>query len=159
VDIEHQPAHHVDIFEKNARKGKSLMTKILVADNNVDAVFILSTILRRAGYSVREAMDGVAALEKAGEGDLDLVLLDIMIPRLNGLSVLKAMKADPNLSRIPVLIISALTDSLWKKQAFDLGAADYLTKPINVKEVLQRVRESLSERTLAGAEQENHSSR
>ncbi len=91
------------------------------------------------------AKDGVEAVQKVQEEKPALVLSDIMMPKLDGFGVMEAMRADPGMNQIPVLIISAKVDPTSKARGMELGAKDYIIKPINPGEVLQKVRQHLQD--------------
>lgn len=122
--------------------------KILIADDNQDALNILSATLKKGGYSVEVARDGQETLEMMASEEPVLVLLDIMMPKMDGFGVLQLVKADPQLSPIPVIIITAKTDAASRKRGLHLGANDYLMKPIKPAELLRKVREILSDTDL-----------
>lgn len=119
--------------------------RILIVDDNQDTIHILSVILNQGGYSTVAARDGVEALKKIREEAPALVLLDIMMPKLDGFGVLEAMRGDPGMRQIPVLIISAKADRSSKTRSTALGAKDYIVKPINPDEILVKVREHCPE--------------
>jgi len=102
-------------------------------------------ILNQGGYSTFAARDGVEALQKMQEEAPAVVLLDIMMPKLDGFGVLEAMREDPGMSQIPVLVISAKVDRASKTRSIALGARDYIVKPINPDEILIKVREHCPE--------------
>ena len=105
---------------------------VLIADDNEDNRFTLSMRLESCGYSnVVTAENGREALEKMRAGPVDLVLLDIMMPELDGYGVLEEIRADTALRDIPVVVISALEDINSVVRCIELGATDYLTKPFN----------------------------
>ncbi len=104
---------------------------LLVVDDNEMNRDILGRRLQRQGYRVTMAVDGRQALEFIREETFDLVLLDIMLPVMNGYEVLEEMRADQALSQIPVIITTALDESDGKAKCLELGAEDYLTKPFN----------------------------
>ena len=105
---------------------------VLIADDNEDNRFTLSMRLEGCGYSnVVTAENGREALEKMRAGPVDLVLLDIMMPELDGYGVLEEIRADTALRDIPVVVISALEDINSVVRCIELGATDYLTKPFN----------------------------
>lgn len=113
---------------------------VLVVDDDVAARDLLVRFLRREGFAVRTAPHGAAALPLVRELRPTAVLLDVMMPHMDGWAVLSAMKADPELADIPVVMVSFVQQ---KGLAFSLGAADYLTKPVQwarLKEVLDRYR-------------------
>lgn len=117
---------------------------ILIVDDTLENLRLLSMILKREGYSVRKALNGEMAVTAAQTMPPDLILLDIMMPGLNGYQVCQALKADPHTAKIPIVFLSALSDGNDKVQAFTLGAADYITKPFQMEEVLARVRNQLA---------------
>ena len=104
---------------------------LLVVDDNEMNRDMLGRRLQRQGYRVTMAVDGRQALEFIREETFDLVLLDIMLPVMNGYEVLEVMQADQALSQIPVIITTALDESDCKAKCLALGAEDYLTKPFN----------------------------
>lgn len=119
--------------------------KVLVVDDNQDAINILSAILKKAGYLVGVAKDGQEALQKLN-GDIPaLILLDVMMPKMDGYEVCKAIKTNPAVSQIPILMISAKTDGVSQKRGLEVGAADYLMKPIQPNEILRKVKQYLGE--------------
>lgn len=121
---------------------------ILVVDDMEENQILLRRLLTRAGYNVRGAYDGHEALQIA-ESDLpDMVLLDISMPDMDGYQVCRKLKKSPKLRDIPVIFISALGDMLDKEKAFSVGGVDYITKPIETRDVLMRVATHLSIRTM-----------
>lgn len=120
--------------------------KILVVDDNQDAIAILEAVLRGAGYPVVSAKDGLEAMQKITTEDPSLILLDVMMPKMDGYEVCRTVKSDPKLSHIPILLVSAKTDPASKERGLSLGAADYLFKPIQPALVLRKVKEHLENR-------------
>ncbi len=104
---------------------------LLVVDDNEMNRDMLSRRLERQGYRVTVAVDGRQALELLNLEEFNLVLLDIMLPVINGYQVLEQLKADQSLSHIPVIITTALDEADGKARCMELGADDYLTKPFN----------------------------
>ncbi|MEG3877251.1 response regulator [Microcoleus sp. herbarium7] len=117
---------------------------ILVVDDTPANLRLLAGILTQQGYNVRPARDGNQALSIAKTVALDLILLDINMPVMDGYEVCEKLKADANTRAIPVIFISALSDVLDKIKAFGVGGVDYITKPFQVEEVLARVETHLS---------------
>ena len=113
---------------------------ILIVDDEQKIVDLLVHNLGREGYNTIEANDGVSAVEIAKEQRPDLILLDIMLPRLDGLSVCKKIK---NIYNVPILMVTAKDDELDKIVGLELGADDYITKPFSVREVVARVKANL----------------
>ncbi|MCG6204495.1 response regulator [Rhodopseudomonas sp. HC1] len=116
--------------------------RVLLADDNPD---MRDYVVRLLGdsYEVEAVGDGVAALEAAWKHRPDLVLSDIMMPRLDGLNLLKALRNDPRLSDVPVIFLSARAGEEAKVEGLEAGADDYLSKPFSARELLARVRSNL----------------
>jgi DNA-binding response OmpR family regulator len=112
--------------------------KILLVEDNEQLNKALSTVLKRNSFMVDSAFDGEEALLLLKDYQYDVVILDIMIPRINGLEVLK--RARTNNIQTPILILSAKSSIDDKVYGLDLGADDYLTKPFNVEELLARIK-------------------
>lgn len=117
--------------------------KILIIDDVAENLNILRQILRSQGYELFLAKDGSKGFEIAKEIKPDLILLDIMMPILNGYETCKLLKEDKNLKEIPVIFLSALSESKDKVKAFEVGGVDYIAKPFNDQEVLVRVKSHL----------------
>lgn len=113
---------------------------ILVVDDNKEIVYSLGELLKYEGYQVVNAYDGMEALEALERNHIDLILLDVMMPRLNGLSAL--MKIRENY-KIPAIILSAKTEESDKVSGLVLGADDYISKPYNPAELIARVKAQL----------------
>lgn len=126
--------------------------RILVVDDNESNRDVLSRRLRRSGYEVETAVDGRKALEAVRDGDFDLVLLDIMMPELNGYQVLERLKSDEEHRHVPVLMISAVDDMDSVVRCIELGADDYLPKPFNPTLLKARVQASLTKKRLHDSE-------
>src|ERR1700752_4547858 len=116
---------------------------ILVVDDVPDNVDILQMRLESQGYEVSTAGDGVEALEKTRELLPDLVLLDIMMPKMDGIDALKRLKADPALPFIPVILVTAKADASDVIAGLESGGDDYLTKPVDHAALSARVRAML----------------
>ena len=121
---------------------------ILIVDDTPANLRLLIGILAAQGYSVRPAPDGSLAIASAQAEPPDLILLDIMMPDLSGYEVCEQLKADERTRDIPVIFVSALDDVVDKVKGFEVGGVDYITKPIQVKEVLARVETHLKLRAL-----------
>lgn len=113
---------------------------ILVADDEVNIVDILVCNLKKEGYNVLTANDGVTALDIALKQKPDLILLDVMIPEIDGFNVCRKIKEKKD---IPILFVSARGDEFDKLLGLGLGADDYITKPFSVREVMARVKNNL----------------
>lgn len=116
---------------------------ILIADDNENNLRVLSTMLRNENYTVRIAKNGLQVLRSVGMSQPELILLDIHMPEMDGYATCVELKANPQTSDIPVIFISALTETFNKVKAFETGAVDYITKPFQVEEVKMRVRTHL----------------
>ena len=114
--------------------------KVLVVDDEQSIIDVLVYNLKKEGYETLEATDGLTAVNIALEEKPDLMLLDIMLPKLDGLSVCKKIK---NALNVPILILSAKDEELDKIVGLELGADDYITKPFSVRELMARVKANL----------------
>lgn len=113
---------------------------ILVVDDNREIVYSISELLKYEGYEVIPAYDGMEALEKLEAHSVDLIVLDVMMPRLNGLSTLMKLREQ---HQIPVIILSAKTEESDKVSGLVLGADDYVSKPYNPAELIARIKAQL----------------
>lgn len=109
--------------------------RILIVDDEAPLRFLLSKQLTRAGFDVTAAADGAAALEVAAEMALDAIVLDVVMPGLDGFEVCRRLKADPRTAAIPVVFLSASCSGDFRRRAFHLGGADFLAKPFQVEEL------------------------
>lgn len=121
---------------------------ILVVDDNPDNLRLLAGILKECRYKIRLAPNGEQALATIRKEAPDLILLDIMMPVMDGFEVCRQLKADQKNTGIPVIFISALDETIDKVKAFSMGGVDYITKPFKSDEVLARVRTHLTLRRL-----------
>ncbi|MDP3131915.1 MAG: response regulator, partial [Burkholderiaceae bacterium] len=112
---------------------------VMVVDDTPANLKLLDELLRRQGYGVRLFPRGALALKAAAAQAPDLILLDIMMPDMDGFEVCRQIKATPGLQDVPVIFISALADTDHKIRAFAEGGVDYVTKPFQEGEVLARV--------------------
>lgn len=124
------------------------LTRILIVDDNPMNLDMLQRRLERDGYSVITAACGVDALKTLRQIDVDLVILDVMMPEMDGHTVLRNIKSDPALQHIPVIMASALTEEEQIVRCIEAGADDYLPKPINSVLLRARVNSSLSKKRL-----------
>lgn len=124
------------------------MSQILVVDDVVENRKVMSTILQSYGYAVRVAEDGLQAIRIVQSEPPDLILLDILMPDIDGYEVCRQLKADPALASIPVVFVSALDETLDKVRAFEVGGADYIVKPYEAEEILARIETQLEKRQL-----------
>jgi two-component system alkaline phosphatase synthesis response regulator PhoP len=122
------------------------LPRILIADDNAQGVELLEAYLSGPEYELQTAADGEETLRKVKEWQPDLILLDIMMPKISGFEVCKRIKANPATSDIVVLMITALDQESDISKAVEAGTTDFLTKPINKTELLVRVRAALKAR-------------
>lgn len=121
-------------------EGVEFKKTILIVDDEKMILNLLAHNLEKEGYNVIEATDGLEAINIAQEKKIDLILLDVMLPKLDGLSVCKRVK---NMLNIPILMVTAKDDELDKILGLELGADDYITKPFNIRELLARIKANL----------------
>jgi len=113
--------------------------RILVADDDPQMRRLIKSVLQREGFEVVEAVDGLDALEAVERSRVDLVILDLEMPRLDGLGVLEELRAQMRTASLPVIVLTAQHGESEEK-ALDLGAQDYLTKPVQTRSLVARVR-------------------
>ncbi len=129
---------------------------ILVVDDLPENLHVLVRMLNDQGYKVRPTRSGSQALLVARTAPPDLILLDIIMPEMNGYEVCQQLKADEQTCDIPVIFITALNEVLNKVKAFSIGGVDYITKPFQIEEVIARVETHLSLRNLQKRFQEQN---
>jgi diguanylate cyclase (GGDEF)-like protein len=129
--------------EPAASDSRAPLGRILVVDDNQDNVEIIATRLRFRGYEMEEASDGKRALALVQESPPDLILLDVMLPDIDGYEISRRIKGDETLPFIPIILVTARDSTQDKVAGLDAGADDYLTKPINFPELEARVRSML----------------
>jgi signal transduction histidine kinase len=122
---------------------------ILIVDDNSANLGVLSDALSQAGFEVRVAKSGKMALERVKYALPDLILLDVMMPEMDGFETCRRLQANPETTQIPVIFMTALSDTANKVEGFQLGAVDYITKPFQQEEVLARVKLHLKLHVLA----------
>ena len=116
---------------------------ILVVDDEPDAVELIEFNLKAAGYQIVTAADGNEALQKARATLPSLIILDLMLPEVDGLEVCKMVRRDPNTSAIPIIMLTAKAAEIDRVLGLELGADDYLTKPFSPRELVLRVKNLL----------------
>ena len=132
----------------------TLTGNLLVVDDNEDNRIVLARRLEKQGYRIFSAENGREALEALEKQDFDLILLDIMMPEMNGYQVLESLKADHRLRSVPVIVISAVDELDSVVRCIELGAEDYLTKPFNRVVLRARIGAILEKKQLRDQEQE-----
>lgn len=112
---------------------------ILVADDNPENLQVIESMLHEFECSVRVSLDGEAAIKSVQSEQPELILLDIHMPVMDGYETCQHLKADESTRHIPVIFVSAMTEQFNKTKAFEVGAVDYITKPINLEELRLRI--------------------
>jgi two-component system KDP operon response regulator KdpE len=123
---------------------KAAPLRVLVVDDEPAIRRFLRTSLTAQGYLVTEAEDGIAALEDLRRGPIDILVLDLGLPDINGLDIIERVRGQG--STVPIIVLSSRTDETGKVKALDLGADDYVTKPFGIDELLARIRAALRHR-------------
>jgi two-component system, cell cycle response regulator len=121
----------------------STSTRILIVDDHEDNVEVIRARLEAGGYQIESAADGAEALERVRQSPPDLILLDVMMPHIDGIEVARRIKADETLPFIPIIMQTALDTVQHKVEGLGAGADDYVTKPINFAELEARVKSML----------------
>lgn len=140
----HAPPQPADQSEP----AEPLSGSVLVVDDNAQNAELLEAYLDDLGVTVTVAHDGQAALDAVASDPPDLILMDIMMPRMSGYQATERLKADPKTKGIPIIMVTALGEVGDVERAVDCGADDFLTKPVNKLELLTRVRSLLRVRQL-----------
>jgi DNA-binding response OmpR family regulator len=122
--------------------------RILIVDDTQQNIQVLGTILKEASYRITVARNGQEALDSARKVRPDLILLDVMMPVMDGFETCRRLKADPKTAEIPIIFLTSKSDSEDVVRGFELGAVDYVTKPFNAAELFVRVDAHLARRRL-----------
>ena len=123
-----------------------MKAKILVVEDEPDAIELIEFNLKGAGFEVRTASDGAKALKSAAQFRPDLILLDVMLPEVDGLEVCKIIRRLPDLAHVPIIMLTARAAEIDRVLGLELGADDYLTKPYSPRELLLRINKLLRPR-------------
>jgi two-component system alkaline phosphatase synthesis response regulator PhoP len=115
------------------------MSRLLIVEDDPDIAALVAHYAAKAGYEVERVASGTEGLARVRSGRPDLVILDLMLPGLSGLLVCEAMRADPELAAIPIIMLTARADETDRVTGLELGADDYVTKPFSPKELVARV--------------------
>ena len=118
--------------------------RILVVDDEPEAVELVEFNLKQAGYAVMTAADGAEALKKARSQTPDLIVLDVMLPEMNGFEICKTLRLEPATAKVPIIMLTAKAAEIDRVLGLELGADDYLTKPCSPRELLLRIKKILS---------------
>ncbi|OUD12602.1 ATP-binding response regulator [Thioflexithrix psekupsensis] len=121
-----------------------ILDTLLVVDDTPENVTVLLNMLSKAGFDVLVAREGEEGIQTAEYANPDMILLDIMMPDMDGFQVCQRLKSNPATADIPVIFMTALTDTTDKVKGFQVGASDYITKPLQHEEVLARIRAHLN---------------
>jgi DNA-binding response OmpR family regulator len=127
---------------------KTQAGRVLVVDDNPHAIDIVYRLLEREGFTVLRAQSGPEALAITKAEEVDVILLDVMMPGMDGFEVCTELRRDARTREIPVILLTAKDDMETRVQGMKLGVSEFLTKPINKRELFQRVRAQLHQRTL-----------
>lgn len=142
TDVHTDPGSRTKVHAGKSENGPERARTILVVDDEMNIIRVIRHILEGEGFQVLEAQSGEEALKRAREGRPDLILLDVLLPDIDGFEVLKRLRSDRHLEGIPVVILSILEA---KEESFRLGAQDYCNKPIDRAKLLETVQGLLGE--------------
>jgi DNA-binding response OmpR family regulator len=127
--------------QSNMRKIKT----VLIIEDEVDIQNFISRVLELEGYQVQRAGDGVTGMEMLRENNIDLVLLDLRLPGRDGWSVLREIRRRPEMSSIPVIVLTAIAETIQRKKTLRMGANRYLVKPLSAQSLSQTISSVLNE--------------
>jgi phosphate regulon transcriptional regulator PhoB len=119
---------------------KSNAQRILIVDDEHDIIELLSYNLSKEGYNVTAAMDGEMALKQIKRKIFDLIILDLMLPGMQGMELCRILRNDPKTKNLPVIILTAKTEEVDRILGLELGADDYITKPFSPRELIARIK-------------------
>ncbi|WP_342304158.1 response regulator [Methanolobus sp. ZRKC5] len=139
-EISDQLSVSMSLVEDTLRTMSDIRQKILIVDDEMDALLALKVALEAEGYNIVEAKDGYEAIEKVHSEIPDVILLDLMIPGIDGFEVCRQLKSDATYNHIPVIMLTARGEVDDKVEGIELGADDYVTKPFNLKELKARIK-------------------
>src|SRR5476649_1021244 len=123
---------------------RTVKPRILVVDDEPEAVELVEFNLKQAGYLVNTAADGAEALKKAHAQPPDLIVLDVMLPEMDGFEACKVLRLDPVTAKVPIVMLTAKASEIDRVLGLELGADDYLTKPFSPRELLLRIKKILA---------------
>lgn len=121
-----------------------MSSKILLVDDETDIRMLFRLALQNAGYFVKEAADGLEAIGMVQVEAFDAVVLDISMPRLDGVSAIDTFRVMRNGKTVPIIVMTALSDAEIKRRAFEKGAVDFLVKPVSPNELIETLRRHIS---------------
>ncbi len=131
------------VRQYNPASGDNIHQSVLIVDDEPMARTLLRLMLVRAGFHVAEAEDGFDALEKVRKNQPDVILLDVMMPGMDGFAVCETLRSEPATAELPIIMLSAKTDLDSINKGLRAGATIYLTKPISPEELTQHVKDAL----------------
>ena len=117
-----------------------MATRVLIVEDDRHIIESLSFVLEREGYEVAAVFDGEAAIERLAAAPPDLLILDLMLPKVTGFEVLKRIKADPGLKELPVIVLTAKGQQQDRRMAEEIGVEGFMTKPFSNRAILDAVR-------------------
>lgn len=126
--------------------------RILIVDDEPDLVELVAYNLKREGFKVSASPDGEDALEKIRKGTFDLIILDLMLPGIQGVELCRMLRSNPKTESLPIIMLTAKSDTSEKIKGLETGADDYMTKPFSPSELIARVRAVLRRTTRASKE-------
>lgn len=132
------------IYDKTIMMAEKQNKTILIVDDSSTNNLLFQSIFEENGFDVIVSTSGKAGLSALDKNKADLVLLDVMMPGLDGFDVLKTIKEDEKNRSLPVLMLTAKKDSESMKKALDMGATDYLIKPVGIKEIVEKIKKVLN---------------
>jgi two-component system, OmpR family, alkaline phosphatase synthesis response regulator PhoP len=133
------------MMENGNDRSRAMANRILIADDEQNIVISLEYLMRREGFEVSVAQDGDEAIAKIHAEQPDLVLLDIMMPKMNGFEVCQEIRSDPKLKGVRILMLTAKGRETEIAKGLALGADGYMTKPFSTKELVERIRALLAD--------------
>jgi len=113
--------------------------KILIVEDNTELLELLRSYVRMAGYATTTATNGLDALKKARSSTPDLIVLDLVLPELDGFAVCESLKKDPTTAKTPIIMLTGLTSEFTRYAGLESGANEYVTKPANPDQLLSRI--------------------
>lgn len=119
------------------------MAKILIVDDEITTLKLIKMVLQREGYEITTAANGAEGLRKAEESNPDLILLDIVLPGLDGFQVCQYLRKNPATANVPIIMFSGLDRPADQRHAYEAGGTDYLTKPVKMTDLLEKIRAAL----------------
>jgi len=125
--------------------------KILIVEDNTELLELLRSYVRMAGYSTSTATNGLEALKKARSSTPDLIVLDLVLPELDGFAVCESLKKDPATANTPIIMLTGLTSEMTRYAGLESGANEYVTKPANPDQLVSRIEYWLQKESASSA--------